>query len=769
MSVRVTCPACRASYSVGDEIRGKTIRCRECDQPLPIPARRTDADTTIRLPDDDAQPNDAIYDTKGRSAPRPTGRGRREEETTREAPRKARSGGLIAVLLVVGGSFAVLAVLGIALVVLTIVIFRGGAPEEQLAVKGPGAVKLQEGGNAGNPVLFAGPGNVPPPDQIDPETLAKVKQATVYLRVTMPNGQAAEGSGFFAVEPGVVITNAHVLGMLQAQSRPPANVDVVVHSGEPGKELVLRGQVAGVDRATDLAVVRVPTNGLPAPLPVDSAHNLQELQKVYLFGFPFGKKLGSNITITAGDVSSLRKDPSGVITQVQLNGDMQPGNSGGPVVDSAGRVVGVAVAIIKGTRINFAVPADFVRLILAGRLAESNYGEVFVENDQRKLPVKFQCLDPLDRIKSMRVEVWAGSQGPTRAPANQQPPALPGDGPRQVVAINYQNHTGSGDVPLPDLQPGQVYWVRPVFVSAAGGSLWLPAAPLESSASPPLQRLPVNIQMKTGQAAQRTIKLKNSMRMNLYQGNQKETDALHLEADILETLTPKAEGTSVVLTIGGNAVAEETKGKLVAFEPKLSQMLRQLTPSFLLDGTGKLRQRGDQQLAPNLAPNDRQDLELMYGLVCNAFEACSLYVPNRAVNPLESWPTQVPMLVGSKDKKKVVDLHLTCVYEGCRVQNNRTEAMLGLTGIIRGREKDDTFGKVTGRAQFDVEAGYFFQVHVAFTSELDFAGGAVQMVLSHDINLTRIPGNPLNITPVAKGPPNPNNDPPPRPDGAPPR
>ncbi len=59
----------------------------------------------------------------------------------------------------------------------------------------------------------------------------------------------------------------------------------------------------------------------------------------------------------------MRKD-NGFLKQVQVNGGMHPGNSGGPVTDARGAVVGVSVAIISGTQINFAVPADFIRPVL---------------------------------------------------------------------------------------------------------------------------------------------------------------------------------------------------------------------------------------------------------------------------------------------------------------------------------------------------------------------------------------------------------------------
>ncbi len=70
------------------------------------------------------------------------------------------------------------------------------------------------------------------------------------------------------------------------------------------------------------------------------------------FGFPFGKALSTTkgnpaVTVGKASVSSLRTGPDGGLAYVQIDGNLNPGNSGGPVVDAKGRLVGVAVATIK--------------------------------------------------------------------------------------------------------------------------------------------------------------------------------------------------------------------------------------------------------------------------------------------------------------------------------------------------------------------------------------------------------------------------------------
>ncbi len=79
--------------------------------------------------------------------------------------------------------------------------------------------------------------------QLNPATLAKVKKATAYLRVTLPDSSVVQGSGFFGVEPGLVLTNAHVLGMLRPESRRPLRIDVILNSGDKDEQ-TFRGECA---------------------------------------------------------------------------------------------------------------------------------------------------------------------------------------------------------------------------------------------------------------------------------------------------------------------------------------------------------------------------------------------------------------------------------------------------------------------------------------------------------------------------------------------
>ncbi len=381
MSIRIACPSCRKVYTLDDAMQGKTVRCRDCRSAFTVgtlapQGRRGDG----------SRPAEDRITSSSRPASAP-GRAGRDDDMPRrpQAERRSRrddeeaQGGnnLLPILLGVGAGVLVLVGLVIVGVVL---LMSGGGDQTVVASNAPPAVPAAgpvdpAAGPAVQPVAAqpADPAPAAPAKEPEPavpagpvpaemaaDVMKKVKQSTAYLRIGLPGGRIAQGSGFCAVERGIIITNAHVVGMDRGGS-PPRGVEIVINSGEAG-ETRLVGAVLGVDRDNDLAVLRVQgdLSRLPPPLPVASASGLTELQNVYIFGFPFGAQLGKEITVNKSSISALRRR-GGVLKEVQVNGGMNPGNSGGPVTDARGVVVGVSVAGIEGTQINFAVPGDFIR------------------------------------------------------------------------------------------------------------------------------------------------------------------------------------------------------------------------------------------------------------------------------------------------------------------------------------------------------------------------------------------------------------------------
>ncbi len=166
------------------------------------------------------------------------------------------------------------------------------------------------------------------------------------------------GSGFIWDETGHVVTNFHVI-------EGASTVYVQLHAGDP-----IRARVVGGARQDDIAVVKL--SNVPAglrPLPVGTSRTLQVGQATYAIGNPFGLQR----TLTTGIVSALeRRLPTAqgreVRGVIQTDAAVNPGNSGGPLLDSSGQLIGVNTAILSesgaSAGIGFAIPVDLIRRVV---------------------------------------------------------------------------------------------------------------------------------------------------------------------------------------------------------------------------------------------------------------------------------------------------------------------------------------------------------------------------------------------------------------------
>ena len=179
-------------------------------------------------------------------------------------------------------------------------------------------------------------------------------------------GRAA-GSGVVIAPDGYILTNAHVVDDAKV-------VDVKFAEGAS-----FSAPVIGTDPATDLAVVRALGPTLPA-LDLASADTLRVGQLVIAIGDP----LGLQSTVTHGVVSALgrtlnARDGRTIENVIQTDAALNPGNSGGPLVDTHGRVVGVNTAIIAGAQgIAFAIPAATARMVASALIREGRVRRAFL-------------------------------------------------------------------------------------------------------------------------------------------------------------------------------------------------------------------------------------------------------------------------------------------------------------------------------------------------------------------------------------------------------
>jgi len=185
-----------------------------------------------------------------------------------------------------------------------------------------------------------------------------------------------EGSGFIVRGDGVILTNAHVV----------SDADEVVVKLTDRREFTAK--VLGTDKTTDIAVLKIDAQNLPA-VPPALPQSLRVGEWVVAIGSPFGFES----TVTAGVISATRRalPGDGAVSFIQTDAAVNPGNSGGPLINMRGEVVGINSQIFSRSGgyqgVSFAIPIDVAyriqqQILATGQVRHAKFGVGVQEVDQ---------------------------------------------------------------------------------------------------------------------------------------------------------------------------------------------------------------------------------------------------------------------------------------------------------------------------------------------------------------------------------------------------
>jgi serine protease Do len=184
--------------------------------------------------------------------------------------------------------------------------------------------------------------------QLNAESTALVRQVRASL-VRISNGPSGAGSGLVWSSEGLILTNAHVVHRRSPQ--------VTLPDGR-----ALEARVLAHDPTRDLALLSVKAGGLPA-LPLGDSQHLAPGTLVYAVGHPWGIANAVTAGIIIGGGADMPEMAGTPREWLMVSLVLRPGNSGGPLVDTAGRLLGVNT-IMTGPVVGGAIPVHVVRAFL---------------------------------------------------------------------------------------------------------------------------------------------------------------------------------------------------------------------------------------------------------------------------------------------------------------------------------------------------------------------------------------------------------------------
>jgi hypothetical protein len=453
---------------------------------------------------------------------------------------------------------------------------------------------------------------------------------------------------------------------------------------------------------------------------------------------------------------------------------VHPGNSGGPVVDKDGKLVGIAVASYAGTQLHLAIPTEVLNSVTNGRVMNSAYGVPYRDGDKIKVPFHFEKADPLGKMKSIAIETWSGKAGPLRPSASKKPDPLPEDSPVTVLDLKPgEKDVYSGEIVLDGTKdPKHVYWTRYMIGRGGDQFRWYPGAVFNAGLAAPVDRKPATLKFDPTVDKQDTLSLNSDASFRIREADGDDTLLnMNVKGKMQEKVLDKAKDGKVRKRLSYEGLETTTtidkrplQGPGADALTKALKDVSVLASEIEVDRDGTIsRNLPDFSKVPKAS---QRPLSLVLDQVGQSMESLSLPLPLKEVASQETWKGNQTYVLGALGYAVPAKAEVTYKYEGTYMRDNKPMAVITFEGPLegafpksqKGRKPPTLIGKVDGKITVAADTGVVQSASEKIRAEASTESGGkpIKVIGTLNVTLTRSAGVIGKTTTATTGTPTPS-------------
>ncbi|MCS7046722.1 MAG: hypothetical protein NZO58_10230, partial [Gemmataceae bacterium] len=372
------------------------------------------------------------------------------------------------------------------------------------------------------------------------------------------------------------------------------------------------------------------------------------------------------------------------------------------------------------------------------RITSTEIGTPYRVEKGVKAPVKLHISDPLQRLRSVDLEVWSEKAA---APGTPRPAGV---NEREYSGLAIRDGIVTTDIDFPEINLGSAVWLQATLVDDKGRRLSAPSIAVLFNDEPPLERIPTTFKLSQATVPERTVVLESTRIEQFSRGVRHDIDVRRVEATVLEHVHQAVGGFGIELHPGTVRVRGGSSDKPADLAALAGAIVERLMFRFQMNEQGGVTPRGRPYQISLLPAPLKEEINSVYDNLTYCYEAVGITLPRHELKPLETWTAKVPIRAVAGGQAPSADMHLTCTYEGCRVRDKDRFALVKIVGDVRGRgTKSDMGGYVDGHLLFDLERGFIANVQLMVQAEQHQPAVTVKTIWN--VQVTRDAGNPQQI------------------------